>query len=334
MRTALWENHVALGAKMVDFAGYEMPIQYKGIVHEHLTVRNKVGVFDVSHMGRVIIRGEEAGKFIEWLSTNSMKGPGRAVYTCFCDAKGGTVDDAIVYQEDENSFFTILNASRKQDDLNHIREHAVRFNVKIEECFHDEGILALQGPEASKHLSTSLSKPMRFEKQGDLIISTTGYTGSGGYEIFGPTDSIGKLWDRLIAEGVEPIGLGARDTLRLEKGYALYGHELSLDISPLESVSAWTVHREKDFLGKEGVHGKGRFAHGLILADSPIPREGFKVFADDEEVGFVTSGGFSPSLKIPIALILCQRQMASGMPLAVEIRGKRFLGTVTSLPFI
>jgi aminomethyltransferase len=331
MKSPLYERHVALGAKMVDFAGWQMPLQYKGILQEHLAVRNKGGLFDVSHMGRVAVSGKEAFPFLDYLSTNSLRGAGKATYTCWCDEAGGTVDDLLVYCENPTSYFVVLNASRKEADLAHMRRSAAQFDVVIDPVFENEGILAYQGPEAvafAPHL-----KPMQFERRGDLIVAATGYTGSGGVEIFGPKSAIVSLWDELIAKGVEPIGLGARDTLRLEKGYALYGHELSETISPLESVSAWTVAGNKSFLGQSGVKGKGRKAYGVKMEGREIPREGYEVYKGDRLIGRVTSGGFSPSLKIPIALILSDEPLEFGEAVAIIIRDKRCSGRIVPIPF-
>ena len=336
MRTFLYERHVALGAKLVDFAGWEMPIHYQGILQEHQAVRERVGLFDVSHMARVSIVGKEALPFVDWLSTNRLKGVGRATYTCLCNADGGTVDDTLVYHESDTSFFLVLNASRRKADLAHLRRESAPFDVQIIENFHHEGILALQGPLASQYYPEM--KPMTFRREGELIISETGYTGSGGVELFGPQEQISALWDHFIAKGVEPIGLGARDTLRLEKGYALYGHELSLEIAPLESVSKWTVCLDKEFLGKKGAAGLGRSAYGIKMEEGAIPREGYRVYSGETEESFllgrVTSGGFSPSLKIPIALILSEQSLSPNERVYVEIRGKNVPGRVSPLPFI
>lgn len=332
MKTLLWDRHQALGAKLVDFAGWEMPIQYKGILQEHDAVRQKAGVFDVSHMARVTVKGKEAALFLDWISTNKLKGVGKATYTCLCDSTGGVVDDTILYQESEESFFLVLNASRRRADLAHLKRESAAFDVEIIENFQTEGILALQGPEASNFMPSV--KPMTFIRENDVILAGTGYTGSGGIEIFAPHEKILEIWDKLIAAGVEPIGLGARDTLRLEKGYALYGHELSLEIAPLESVSAWTVDMKKEFLGKSGVKGLGRRPYGIKMLEGSIPREGYRVFLNEQEIGKVTSGGFSPSLKIPIALILSEQSLSLNEKVNVEIRGKMIPGQVTALPFV
>ncbi|MCB1113894.1 MAG: glycine cleavage system aminomethyltransferase GcvT [Chlamydiia bacterium] len=331
MKSPLHTRHLNLGAKMVDFAGWQMPLSYTGVVDEHLAVREAAGLFDVSHMGRVVIEGKDALPFLDYLSTNKIRGNGIATYTCWCNEAGGVVDDLIVYRESPTNFFVILNASRKEADLQHMRAQAQRFDVKITPVFQDEGILAYQGPSARSYAGAL--KPMRFENRGNLIVAATGYTGSGGVEIFGPKEAIVKIWDELIEQGVKPVGLGARDTLRLGKGYALYGHELSETISPLESVSAWTVSLEKEFLGKAGIKGKGRRAYGLKMEEGGIPREGYVVLKNNREIGFVTSGGFSPSLKIPIALILSNEPLDQGESIEIIIRDKPRKGVIAPLPF-
>lgn len=331
-KTALYQEHIELHAKMVDFGGWQMPLQYTGILEEHKAVRENAGLFDVSHMARVAFKGKEAAKFADYISTHHLKESGKAVYTCLCNEQGGTVDDVLIYKESDESLFCVLNASRRESDLEHLYKVAQNFDVTIEECFHHEGILALQGPLVADYFP--LVKPMRFERRGDMIVSGTGYTGSGGVEIFAPTESIVKLWKELIAQGVTPIGLGARDTLRLEKGYALYGHELSETISPIESVSKWTVSLDKDFLGKQALSQYSRHAYGVKLLESSIPRQGFEVFKEGQSIGTVTSGGFSPSLKIPIALILVKESLEENELIEIEIRGKKVAGTVVALPFL
>ena len=332
MKTALFDRHVALGAKMGDFAGWEMPLQYKGVLVEHQAVRERAGLFDISHMARVSIRGRDAARFMEWLSSHRLRGDFSATYTCLCNEAGGTVDDVLVYRENETSFFVICNAARREADLAHFRRYKKGFDVDIEESFRTEGILALQGPEADRYLP-SLPR-MSFERRGNLIVSGTGYTGSGGVEIFGSNELIRALWDELLAKGAMPIGLGARDTLRLEKGFALYGHELSEEISPIESVSSWTISPGKDFLGKESLSRWGRRAFGIRMQEGSIARSGFKVFQEGDEIGEVTSGGFSPTLKIPIALILSRKPLKMGEDVAVKIRERYVAATVSPLPFV
>ena len=266
MKTALYDHHRVLNAKLIDFAGWEMPLQYKGIIHEHQTVRSHVGIFDVSHMGRILVEGLMAEALLDHLSTNQIVGKkdGSVTYTVWCREDGMSVDDLLVYRISETQFFVIVNASNREKDLEHLLHYSAGQDVIINDRFHEEGILAVQGPDAMVLVSQLFPeaeklKPMSFytdNYDGDpVIISRTGYTGAGGVEICASNQTIVLLWQAFLTEGkqygIEPIGLGARDTLRVEMGYALYGHELSDKIAPSESVSAWTIKWDKhDFIGK------------------------------------------------------------------------------------
>jgi aminomethyltransferase len=349
MKTPFYERHLALKAKIVPFAGWQMPIQYKGILEEHRMVREQVGIFDVSHMGRVGISGPDAEKLLNFLSTNEIKGKkeGSATYTVWCNSQGGSVDDLLVYKEASDRFFVIVNASNREKDLEHLQNEGAGFRVEIHPFF-EEAILAVQGPRAKEFLIPFFPKieelaPKTFStftyQDQEIIVSATGYTGSSGFELFGPKEPLLILWDRLIAKGVEPIGLGARDTLRLEMGYALYGHELSETIAPIESVSAWTVKEEKgDFLGKQALltlenSPYKRSQVGVILQDPGIAREGYPVLKDGEKIGQVTSGTFSPSLRQSIALVMIEGNLGEGEIVEVEIRGRQVPAKVVELPF-
>jgi len=353
MKTGLFDKHCALGAKMVDFAGWEMPVKYQGIIQEHTAVREHLGIFDVSHMGRVAIKGPDAEKLVDYLSTNKMTGKKdlSATYTVWCTDSGGCVDDLIVYRQGPEHFFVIVNASNREKDLQHLRTVGASYNVEIEDRYSD-GILAVQGPKAKAVAAKLFSevndiKMMRFapvDYQGEeIILSGTGYTGSGGIEIYAPMPAIVDLWDRFLEngkdEGIQPIGLGARDTLRLEMGFALYGHELSEEIAPIESVSSWTVKWDKgDFLGKEALENlqkssKKRFQKGVVLTDRGIAREGYEVLQDDTPIGKVTSGTMSPSLNQAIAIILVERNLQEGDNVQIQIRNKKCNGKVVKLPF-
>lgn len=353
MKTGLYDRHIALGAKMVDFSGWEMPVQYSGVIQEHNTVREKVGIFDVSHMGRVLIKGPDAEKLMDYLSTNRIAGKKNytATYTVWCNQSGGSVDDLIVYKEGPESFFIIVNAGNRKKDLDHLKSAAENFNVSIEEKYED-GILAVQGPNARPLMSKLFSeaehvRPMRFalvDFQGDqIVLSGTGYTGSGGFELYGPAEAIASLWDILLQEGkaydIQPIGLGARDTLRLEMGFPLYGHELSDTIAPTESVASWTVKMDKEnFLGKKALerleeNGGKRQEAGVILKERGIAREGYAVYKDKRKIGTVTSGTMSPSSKRAIAIILVDGKVEEGENVAIDIRGKRVEAEVVPLPF-
>lgn len=355
MKTCLFEKHCALNAKMVDFCGWQMPLQYAGVLHEHHTVREAVGVFDVSHMGRVLVKGPGAESLLDFLSTNTLAGKQdhTATYTVWPNAQGGSVDDVIVYKNHSQDFFVVVNASNRQKDLLHLKQYAKDYDVHIEDTFDSEGILAVQGPRASQLLPLIFPmaqpvKPMRIQTitYGGMpvILSGTGYTGSGGFEIYAPKAIITELWDKMLLEGkplgIEPIGLGARDTLRLEKGYALYGHELSDHIAATESVAAWTVHMDKsDFLGKAQMqrleHSPSkRASYGVILLEPGIAREGCKIYDNDRCIGNVTSGAFAPVLKQAVALILVQGHYHAGDTLQVEVRNKKIPAQIVKLPFL
>lgn len=355
MKTVLHDRHVALGAKMVDFAGWEMPVQYTGVVPEHHRVRERVGLFDVSHMGRILVEGSDAEALLDYLSTNKIadKKEGTATYTVWAAEGGGSVDDVIVYRKDATHFFVVANAGNREKDLEHLKKYAEGFDVTITDRYKEDGILALQGPLARRVMAkvfpeAETLKAMHFISvtyEGDpVILSGTGYTGSGGFEIYAENSVIAKLWDRLLEEGkaeeIAPIGLGARDTLRLEMGYALYGHELSDAIAPTESVSRWTVRWKKgDFLGREALEeleesSERRRAVGIILKEKGIAREGYPVFHNGEEVGHVTSGTFSPTLDQAIAIVLASKNLKEGDPVEVQIRKNRCAGEVVTFPFL
>lgn len=350
MKTCLHDKHVQLGAKMVDFAGWDMPIQYKGILHEHEIVRTKVGLFDVSHMGRISIEGPGAESFVDFLSTNTIadKAPLSATYTVLCNDKGHCIDDTIIYREGKERFFLVANAANRDSDLQHLLKQGSSFNVDITPHFEDEGILALQGPNAFPLMhelfpDAASLEPMHFYQEGPLIISRTGYTGSGGFEIYGKCSPIIDMWEAFLGrgkkQGIEPVGLGARDTLRLEMGYALYGNELNLDIAPTETVASWAVKlNAHDFMGKAALlklkeSGKGRHQCGITLKEKGVARKNSAVYYQNQLAGQTTSGTFSPTLKQPIALSMLQLPLNPGDTVEVEVRNRRLKGEVTALPF-
>lgn len=311
MKTFLYEEHVKLKAKMVDFAGFEMPLQYSSILLEHQKVRNGCGLFDISHMGLFEVRGKDA---LNFLCTNHLpKEPLSSCYTIFCDEGGGCIDDLLIYKWDEERYWVIGNASNRERDWDHLSDH-------METSFLSEklGMIAIQGPESEKMMNLTLKKN-HFVQQGNLVISATGYTGEKGFECIGPFEDLKKLFVDLINQGVTPCGLGCRDTLRLEMGYALYGHELSPEISPLESVAAWAVKLDKEFLGKEQAIARAkRKAYRLELLEKGVPRQGYRLFKNNREVGIVTSGTFSPTMQKGIALCLATEE-----PEEMEIRQQR-----------
>lgn len=350
MKTALYAQHVALGAKMVEFAGWEMPVYYTGIIPEHHAVRFHAGLFDVSHMGRILIEGLQAELFLDYLSTNIIAGKpsGTATYTVLCNGRGGAVDDVIIYKTDDTHFFLIANASNRQKDLSHLIEHSAGYDVAITDRFEEDAILALQGPRAEGVLKrifpgVIILKPMRFVTSRyhdhDVIISTTGYTGAGGFELCAPNEVVTSLWQEILdkgkSEGIVPVGLGARDTLRLEMGYALYGHELDDETRPAESVSHWTIKpSQHDFLGKEYQSEKRHSQHGIVLSDKGIAREGFPVFQHGTQIGRVTSGTFSPTLQKAIAIIKSDEPLSIGDHVEVQIRDRACSAVVVKFPFL
>lgn len=352
MKTVLFDTHQKLGAKFIDFGGWQMPLQYRGIVKEHEAVRSHVGIFDVSHMGRIEIDGLGAEDLLDYLSTNAIAGKedGTAIYTVWCDEKGMAVDDLIVFRVSKTKFFVIVNAANREKDFAHLLHYSTPRDVIINNRYAEEGILAVQGPK-SLDLITSLFpevnslKHMHFISvpyQGKtVIISRTGYTGESGVEIYAPNETTVQLWHLLLEKGkpygIEPIGLGARDTLRLEMGYALYGHELSESIMPHESVSAWTIKWDKrDFVGKKALEARiqgQRHQYGLILQDKGIAREGYSVWHNGKQIGKVTSGTLSPTLNQAIAIIMVEKKLHEGDDVEIEIRQNRCKGQIVNLPF-
>ncbi len=320
--TPLYEEHKNLGARLVDFAGYEMPVQYSGIQAEHRAVRNHAGLFDVSHMGEAIFRGPDAESAVQRLVTRDVArlDVGQAGYSAVCYEDGGTVDDVIVYRR-EDDFLVVVNASNREKDLEHFRENTEDLDVEVADESDDWALLALQGPEATGLLQdlteTDLSslKPFRFV-EGEVdgarsIISRTGYTGEDGFEIYLSGDDASRVWRRLIEAGVTPAGLGARDTLRLEAGMCLYGNELDAKTTPLEAGISFAVHLDKQerFIGQralllEDTQGLRKKLVGFEMEGRGIARHGYHVTSGAEIVGEVTSGTKSPTLDRAIGLAL------------------------------
>lgn len=355
MQTVLNSRHRTLGAKMVDFCGWEMPIQYQGVIQEHQTVRQKVGLFDVSHMGRILVSGPDAEAFLDYISTNTITGKPdfSSTYTVWSNAEAGCIDDVIVYKQDLTHYFVIANAGNREKDLQHLQQEGTAFQVQIEDRYKEDGILALQGPRSEKVIlqlfpEAEHLKHMHFtlaSYQGqEVILSRTGYTGADGFELYTANQVIPALWDQLLAigqpDGIMPIGLGARDTLRLEMGYALYGHEINEEIAPNESVSAWTVKwKKEDFLGKEEMERieespLKRSEHGIILLEEGIARAGYEVFRNGVQIGHVTSGTMSPTLNKAIAIVLVTEELIPGDKIQVQIRHRQCSAEVVKLPFI
>lgn len=350
-KTALYEKHVAAGGKMVSFAGYLLPVQYKaGILREHKSVREKAGLFDVSHMGEFMIKGKDAESSLNHLLTNefSNMSVGQARYSPMCYPDGGTVDDLLVYKMADEEYMIVVNAANKDKDFAWMEKNLVG-DVQLTDVSEQVAQLALQGPLSGEILSRIADKQSIPEKYYSFIkdarigeipclISKTGYTGEDGYEIYMKNEYAEQAWDLLTEAGAEaglmPCGLGARDTLRLEAGMPLYGHELSADITPKEAGLGFAVKLgKKEFVGRDALDKpRLRKRIGLKLIDRGIVREGAKVFAGSAEVGTVTSGTMSPTLEAAIALALVPSGLDEDM-LCVEVRGKKLKAEVIQLPF-
>ena len=326
-RTALFDSYAAYGGKTIDFGGWELPVQFSSIKIEHEAVRTKAGLFDVSHMGEVFVSGAGALAYLQKLVTNDVSKlvDGQAQYTAMCYEDGGTIDDLLIYKRGDNDYLLVVNASNIDKDVAWMNSHATA-DVVIEDKSADYGLLALQGPEAQEVLQKLTDEPLadikffRFKENVNVaghsvLVSRTGYTGENGFEIYGSSEAIVALWPAILkageAEGVIPAGLGARDTLRFEAGLPLYGQELSKDISPLETGLGFVVklNKEEDFLGKAALtaqkeNGVPRKLIGLEMIDKGIPRTGYKVFLGDVEIGEVTTGTQSPTLKKNIGFAL------------------------------
>jgi len=332
-------------AKLMEFAGYEMPLFYTSAIQEAKAVRTRAGLFDVSHMGPIEVLGRDAEQFLDFLATNHIAGKpdGSATYTVLASETGGCIDDVMVMRLSKNRFIVVANAANKEKVLAHFTKEAHAFeHVTIVPLYKKAGLIALQGKEAANAIipeARDLKKHMLasfFDQRfGELIISRTGYTGEDGFEILIDNEIMLSFWQELLAKNknLVPCGLGARDILRLEMGYALYGHELSEDISPLESVSAWTVKLDKpNFFGKETLMKRPhtRVQQGVILKGQGILREGFLV----GELGTLTSGGFSPTLNASIGIALLENKLPVGETVSINIRGREEPAEIVKIPFI
>ncbi len=352
-RTPLYDAHVALGARIVPFAGWEMPVQYPaGISAEHKAVREACGMFDVSHMGEVIVRGPDAINFVNHVTSNDVSAlaVGQIQYSTLLTEFGTIVDDLLVYRYPDH-LFLVINAGNRDADIAHLRAHIGAFDCTMEDVSDSYALLAVQGPNAPaivQSLTETQLGEMKYYwfTEGDVagvpsIISRTGYTGELGFELYVPAEHARTVWDALMATGhVSPAGLGARDTLRLEAGMALYGHELDINTTPLEAGLAWLVKLGKpDFLGKDVLlrqheDGVERRLVGFTFDERAIPRHGMPVWYGDLQVSQVCSGTMSPTLGAPIGT--CYLPAAAAVPgteFDVDIRGKRTPARVVSLPF-
>ena len=347
-RTCLYDKHVALGALISPFGGFDMPIQYSNITDEHQAVRQHCGVFDVSHMGEVLVSGTDAERYVNHIFTNNVEGlaVGKILYGMMCYEDGGVVDDLLVYKMADDRFFLVINAANIDKDWAWIQLQAEGFNVILDNQSDYYGQLAVQGPEAERIMEEILNLPCSeltfytFKTMGDVIVSRTGYTGEDGFEIYATPDYINQCWDKLMAAGVTPCGLGCRDTLRFEVGLPLYGDELSAEITPIMAGLGMFVKLDKeefvgcDALAKQKAEGVAQKLVGIELQDKAIPRHGYTVMKDGQPIGTVTTGYHTISTDKSVCMALIDSQYAPlGTELEVQIRKKVFPGTVVKKRF-
>jgi len=354
--TALTEKHIALGAKMVPFAGYNMPVQYEGVNVEHETVRNGVGVFDVSHMGEFLLTGENALDLIQKVTSNdaSTLTIGKAQYSCMPNGNGGIIDDLIIYKIKEEQYLLVVNASNIDKDWNWIASHN-DLGVEMKNVSEEYSLLAIQGPKAAEAMQTLTSVNLTeipyyhfvvgpFAGVEHVIISATGYTGSGGFEIYVKNDFVNELWDKVFEAGapygIKPIGLAARDTLRLEMGFCLYGNDIDDSTSPIEAGLGWITKFNKEFIDAETLkqqkeNGVTRKLIAFEMIERGIPRHDYEIHDENNNViGKVTSGTMSPSLKLGIGLgYVTIDNSKVDSEIFISIRDKGIKAKVVKLPF-
>ena len=356
--TPFTEKHIALGAKMHEFAGYNMPIEYSGIIDEHLTVCNGVGVFDVSHMGEFLVKGPHALDFLQKVTSNNVAAlvPGKIQYTCFPNEDGGIVDDLLVYQYEPEKYLLVVNASNIEKDWNWCISHNTE-GAELENSSDNMAQLAVQGPKAIQALQklTDINladipyytfKVGEFAGEKNVIISNTGYTGAGGFELYFYPDAAMKIWDAVFEAGAEfgikPIGLGARDTLRLEMGFCLYGNDLDDTTSPIEAGLGWITKfvdgknfTNRSMLEKQKAEGTVRKLVGFEMIDRGIPRHGYELTtAEGDKIGVVTSGTMSPIRKIGIGMGYVKPEYSKiGTEICIDMRGRKLKAVVVKPPF-
>lgn len=358
MKKTTFNNiHKKLGAKLVEFAGYEMPIQYTSIIAEHKAVRNSVGVFDVSHMGEVFVTGDKALDFVQHITINdaSKLFPGRVQYSAMCYPDGGIVDDLLVYKISDKEFLLVINASNIEKDFNWMKENN-KFGVTLNNRSDDYSLLAVQGPNSGEVLKILVPNMPDLEYYHfikgkiagiDMIISRTGYTGELGYELYftGDVSQAEKVWEEVFKAGkefdIQPVGLAARDSLRLEMGYCLYGNDIDQTTNPIEAGLGWITKTDKgDFIGKNPIRkmkqeGAGRKLVAMISDEKTFPRHGYEITSEGKKVGVITSGTVSPVLEKPVALGYVDKPFNSpGSNVAFKIRDKEIPAVVTKLPFV
>jgi aminomethyltransferase len=357
--TVYAKKHEEIGAKMVEFAGFYMPIQYEGLVIEHEHVRKAVGVFDVSHMGEIYVRGPKALELVQWVSSNdaSVLTDGKIQYACFPNTTGGIVDDFLVYRINKEEYLLVVNASNIEKDWNWLVEQNKKIGAELYNASDEISQLAVQGPLALKAMQKLTDEPIEnteyytfkyltFAGVPNVLFSTTGYTGAGGCEIYFKNEDALKIWDAVFEAGkefdIKPIGLGARDTLRLEMGFCLYGHEINDSISPLEGGLGWITKfvDHKDFVNKANLlqqkqEGVKRKVVGFEMIDRGIPRQDYEVLDENNNViGHVCSGTQGPSVKKPIGTALIKTEYAKvGTEIYIKIREKALKAITVKMPF-
>ncbi len=355
-KTPLYEKHVELKGKVIDFGGWALPVEYSGIIPEHEAVRNKAGLFDVSHMGEITVKGEDAEKYLQMIVTNdiSVLNDNQIAYTPMCYTDGGVVDDLLVYKYSSTDYLLVVNASNTQKDFEWLLSQSFG-NVEIKNVSDEYAQLALQGPEAQTILQklseVDLNLIEFYHFLGDVnvgefktIVSRTGYTGEDGFELYFKAEHGPQMWDLILETGKEyglvPAGLGARDTLRFEAALPLYGQEIDKDIIPLEAGLGFFVKLNKDdFIGKEALakqkaDGLKRKVIGFEMVDRGIPRSHYEVFAEGRKIGYVTTGSFSPTLKKNIGLALVEAEYAKeGTEIEISVRNKNLKAKVIKKPF-
>lgn len=355
---ALNDEHLALKGKMVNFAGFNMPVQYEGVNAEHHTVRNGVGVFDVSHMGEFLLEGPNALDLIQFICSNDAAklSDGQVQYSCFPNEKGGIVDDLLVYRFNAERFMLVVNASNIEKDWNWVVRHNNEFKAKLTNISSEYCLFAVQGPKSIDSLQSLTTIPLKdipyytFKQGGfagvdQVIISATGYTGAGGFELYVRKEDAKKVWKNIFIAGsefqIKPIGLAARDTLRLEMGYCLYGNDINDETSPIEAGLSWITKFNKDFVNKAALlvqkeNGTSKKLMAFEVVDRGIPRQGYPLLNEQgQEIGMVTSGTMSPTLKKAIGMGYLNADYAKiGTEIFVAIRNKSVKAKVVKLPFV
>jgi len=364
LQTPLYEECQVLRGKMVPFANWEMPVSFSGLIEEHNAVRKKVGMFDISHMGVVQLKGKNIKKALQNLVPSDVFriGPGEACYTVFLKENGGIQDDLIIYDRGtldgkDESIVLVINAARKKSDIKWLNLNLSKYEIKVSEFMPESALIAIQGPQSIKTFENILKEPLsdlpRFghktitsnpnlaNSEESIFIARTGYTGEEGFEFLSSPETARSIWRNLIKSGVTPCGLGARDTLRLEASMHLYGNDINLDTTPFEAGLGWLVHLEmpNDFIGRQALEkqaqdGTRKKLVGIKVQNKGIARKGYPVLYNNKTVGIVTSGTWSPTLKEPIALAYVPSEIATvNTQLEIEIRGKKHPAIIVKRPF-